>query len=99
MSNFKNDVMRNAVKIQTAFNRDISDGWNILLSPKENLVEFIVLIDDGSKIVGKMGNVGTDVMIEWEGDYYHSLEGLLFGENLEEALTEMVALINIERGR
>ena len=68
-----------------------------MLSGKKDLVEFIVLIDDGTKINGKMGQVGKDVMIEWEGEYDYTLEGLTFGENIEEALTEMVALINIEK--
>jgi len=98
MSNFKTQVMRNAVKIQTKFNRDITEGWNLLLSGKDNdEVSFIVLIDDGTKLTGTMSLTGKDIMIEWESDVKFSLEGLTFGEDLEEALTEMVTLIRIEK--
>ena len=96
---FKKTLFNNAIDIQTEFNIEISNGWNLLLKKDDvdnNIVEFVLMVD-GERFEGDMQLVGDDYEISWESESPLKNEGLVQGEDLETVLKRMVTGINFNR--
>ena len=88
----KKDILKNAPKIQTEFNRELSNGWNLFLrndKKKSNFIPFVLMADD-KKFKGKITIIGEDFEIDWESETPLENEGLVSGEELNTALKNMV---------
>lgn len=93
--NIKSDILKNSRYIQTEFNRELSNGWNLLLKMddiKNNDIQFVVYADN-KKFNGNIEIIGEDFEISWETDTPMENEGLIGGEDLNTALKQMVDTI------
>jgi hypothetical protein len=92
----KRDILMDAPKLQTEFNRELSNGWNLFLmnDKKDNNDIPFVLMADNKKFEGKITIIDEEFEISWESEKPLENEGLVFGEELNAALKNMVDNIN-----
>jgi len=92
----KKDIITDAPKIQTEFNRELSNGWNLFLKNDKkdnNDIPFVLMADD-KKFEGSITIIGEDFEVSWESETPLENEGLVSGEELTTALKNMVDNIN-----
>lgn len=95
--NIKSKFNKDFVTIQTDFNRDLSNGWNIFLKKtKKNAdtIPFTLYDNDRKKYTGNIKLIGEDFEIEWESEKPLENEGLIGNSDLYDGLKQMVDLIN-----
>lgn len=95
----KIELLKSAPKIQTRFNRDLSNGWNLFLKndkKNNNNIPFVLMADD-KKFNGEIKIIGEDFEISWESETPLENEGLVSWDELNTALKQMVNNIKFNR--
>lgn len=88
----KKDILKDAPKIQTEFNRKLTNGWNLFLrkDKKDNNNIPFVLMADNKKFNGEITIIDEDFEVSWESETPLENEGLVSGEELTNTLKQMV---------
>lgn len=93
----KSKIDKDFVTIQTDFNRDLSNGWNILLKKTKkdaDSIPFTLYDNYRKKYTGSIKLIGEDFEIEWESEKPFEAEGMIGNTDLYDGLKQMVDLLN-----